>query len=341
MERFELDYNPISRKFEEREKILPRNIVEELNLLDDIPAKKIQLQCIKKSKLKPSTGDIFVVEPVKGTCFYGRVLVGSVDYIDKDSYLNGTSIITIFKNITDKLDTKKYNPNYNSLLIEPSYVYDDYWKKGYFYTIGNEPLSEEEKNLDYGFFKTYSIKKGGYFVSFDGNYLDREPKYYSINALKTIYGVSMYLCREFIINESIDIDRSAFYEAVKELKERKEKEGYLAYTESDDCVEVALFIDNEKIIEIGNKINEIEELAYMNGYNWEVLIDFYLRKEQPSLLEGLDTNPEAGMYVGFYHNDMKGRRKAKKLFETLQSFINDEESLYEFIKKYKEKIEWD
>ncbi|MFU2163810.1 Imm26 family immunity protein [Streptococcus pluranimalium] len=57
-------------------------------------------------------------------------------------------------------------PDYDNLLIPPVIVSDDYWKKGYFYTISNIPLTEEEKSIDFGFLKfisklIFSVKKMG------------------------------------------------------------------------------------------------------------------------------------------------------------------------------------
>ncbi|MGQ7320250.1 Imm26 family immunity protein [Streptococcus suis] len=46
-------------------------------------------------------------------------------------------------------------PDYDNLLIPPVIVSDDYWKKRYFYTISNIPLTEEEKSIDFGFYKIH------------------------------------------------------------------------------------------------------------------------------------------------------------------------------------------
>ena len=34
--------------------------------------------------------------------------------------------------------------------------------------------------------------------------------------------------------------------------------------------------ENEKPLAVGRKMNEIDEEAYMNGYNWDVFFDYYL-----------------------------------------------------------------
>ena len=37
-----------------------------------------------------------------------------------------------------------------------------------------------------------------------------------------------------------------------------------------------------------------------NGYNWAALLDWYLAQREPALLEGLEHDPEAGSYAGYY-----------------------------------------
>lgn len=44
----------------------------------------------------------------------------------------------------------------------------------------------------------------------------------------------------------------------------------------------------KKPFEIGKKMNELNEEAYMNRYNWNSIFNYYLSKSKPELLEGLD-----------------------------------------------------
>ncbi len=111
---------------------------------------------------------------------------------------------------------------------------------------------------------------------------------------------------------------------------------YIEFRETEEGSEVVFQIDDDDILELGEKINEIDELAYMNGYNWEALINFYLQKEHPDLLDGLSTDPEAGMYAAYYSNE-----NAKKLYEVIKSFVENEEKVLNFVKSNHADILWD
>lgn len=50
-------------------------------------------------------------------------------------------------------------------------------------------------------------------------------------------------------------------------------------------------------MEIGKKMETINEQAYMNGYNWEAFLNCYPEIHQPELLDGIETDSEAGTYV--------------------------------------------
>ena len=79
-------------------------------------------------------------------------------------------------------------PDYDNLLIPPVIVSDDYWKKGYFYTISNIPLTEEEKSIDFGFYKIHF--KTNFFCKENVEILEKEPKLLGIHGLTTITGIA-------------------------------------------------------------------------------------------------------------------------------------------------------
>ena len=87
------------------------------------------------------------------------------------------------------------------MLIPPAIVGDAYWKKGYFHTIANIPLTEEEKNLDFGFYKLHF--KGNFFCKETGELLDKEPKLLGMHGITTISGIGWDIERELIINPSL------------------------------------------------------------------------------------------------------------------------------------------
>ncbi len=116
---------------------------------------------------------------------------------------------------------------------------------------------------------------------------------------------------------------------------------YVKVFNSDDYAEVCLYNSDQKVFEIGEKMNEINEYAYMNGYNWEAFLNCYLAKKEPALLEGMRTDPEADMYVAYYDFTSENEQKAKRVGEIIVSLIENEEELYQFLRDNGDEIEWD
>jgi hypothetical protein len=90
---------------------------------------------------------------------------------------------------------------------------------------------------------------------------------------------------------------------------------------------------------IGQKMEAINEEAYMNGYNWEAFLNHYLQTNHPDLLDGLDTDSEGGTYVALY--DKADSDKADKLISVINGLVNNPDKIYSFLKDNGEDIEWD
>ena len=109
--------------------------------------------------------------------------------------------------------------------------------------------------------------------------------------------------------------------------------------EHDDQISVYLNIEEDVIMAIGQKMEEINEEAYMNGYNWEAFLNKYLQTNHPELLEGIDTDSEAGTYVALF--EKSNSNKADKLVGVINELVKNPEEIYSFLKANGEDIEWD
>jgi len=116
---------------------------------------------------------------------------------------------------------------------------------------------------------------------------------------------------------------------------------YIEIFQDDSEISVTFIIEYDEILAIGNKMEEINENAYMNGYNWEAFFYSYLEQNAPELLEDYDTDSEAGTFVAFYPATTEGERQAKKLAKLIESLVENEEMIYQFIRDYGDDIEWD
>lgn len=109
----------------------------------------------------------------------------------------------------------------------------------------------------------------------------------------------------------------------------------------EDTITVSFGIEDEKILEIGEKINEINEEAYMNGYNWDVFFNYYLNKNEKDILKELQSDPEAEMYSVYFELNEENEKRATKFAEIIDDLLNNEEKLFEIIRNEGEEIEWD
>ena len=105
--------------------------------------------------------------------------------------------------------------------------------------------------------------------------------------------------------------------------------------------EVCFYIENPKVMAVAEKMEELCQDAYMNGYNWEAFLSHYLKKNAPDLLEGMEPDPEAGMYAAYYSLTPENEQKAERFAELIISLIENEEELYRIVQEEGEEIEWD
>ena len=105
---------------------------------------------------------------------------------------------------------------------------------------------------------------------------------------------------------------------------------------------VLLFEDEkEKPLAVGQKMNEINEEAYMNGYNWDAFFNYYLAENSPYILESMESDPEAGSYSAYFDDSAEYEQKAKRFADIIISLIENEEEIYKILREKGDEIEWD
>lgn len=116
---------------------------------------------------------------------------------------------------------------------------------------------------------------------------------------------------------------------------------YVSVKNHNNTITIWFSNEDEKPFAIGEKMNELNDLAYMNGYNWDALFNYYLAKNAPELLEGLDSDPEAGSYAAYYELTPENEKKAEKFAAIIKHLIENEEELYSLVRDEGDMIEWD
>lgn len=109
----------------------------------------------------------------------------------------------------------------------------------------------------------------------------------------------------------------------------------------DNSISVYFNIEEQKASDIGDRMCEINEKAYMNGYNWDSFFNYYLAKNAPHILEGMAYDSEAGSYVVYYDYTEENKRKAKSLENIIIHLIENEEEVYRIIREDGDKIKWE
>lgn len=169
--------------------------------LDSFRNSDYQLRVIKSTKPKINIGDVFLLSPRENIYFYGKVLKTNIKTINNDTFVEGKYTVFIHKCKTNQISLNNFNPNYDDLLINPSIVDISYWKKGYFFTIGNLPLTEIENTLNYGFYKLgISGIRDGWFCTEEGEKIEHQPKIIGIYGVATITGISAEIEKEIIMD---------------------------------------------------------------------------------------------------------------------------------------------
>ena len=116
---------------------------------------------------------------------------------------------------------------------------------------------------------------------------------------------------------------------------------YLSIVKHEDSLTVCFYIENDKILEIGERMNEVNEEAYMNGENWSAFLDQYLAADHSEILDNMDPDPEAGMYAAYFELTPENENRAKKMVDLIEDLIENESKIFEFLESHGDEIEWD
>lgn len=190
--------SPVYLEYKKRYDMQPKEIKEKL---DNFRNADYQLRVIKKTRPKINIGDIFILSPRENIYFYGKVFKTNIKTKNNDTFVEGKQSIFIHKCKSSQISIDNFNPNYDNLLISPAIVDISYWQKGFFFTIGNLPLTDIENTLDYGFYK-FGIHgiRDGWFCTEEGDKLNHQPRIKGIYGVATITGISAEIEKEIIMD---------------------------------------------------------------------------------------------------------------------------------------------
>ncbi len=108
-----------------------------------------------------------------------------------------------------------------------------------------------------------------------------------------------------------------------------------------NVISVFLFNENEGIFQLGERINKRFEAAYMNGYNWDALIRFYVNTVDTDLMNAIETDPESGMFSARMSYSPQNLDRMRRFESHIRTLVSDEDALFRFIEDNLGAIEWD
>ncbi len=108
-----------------------------------------------------------------------------------------------------------------------------------------------------------------------------------------------------------------------------------------DSISVCVYCENDGLFALGERINARFEQAYMNGYNWDALIKYYIGKHDPELMTQVNTDPEAGMFSAYTTFSDQNLALMKLFEEHVRKMVSNENLLMQFIEENENEIEWD
>ena len=112
---------------------------------------------------------------------------------------------------------------------------------------------------------------------------------------------------------------------------------FVSVNVEEDFISVSFDAGEEALMELGSKMNDVCESAYMNGYNWDAFINAYLSENEPGLLECIESDPEAEMYCVYVEDE----ETAEALASVIEELLADESSVLSFLASNASSIEWD
>ena len=181
--------NIIANRWKERYATLSDEKKDKLKKLDDLDMNDYQLRVIKRKRIYPLIGDIFMIKPKDDIDLYGVVINNHIDNINGKDLL----LVLILKKGINLKECIAKGVTKEDLLIPPEMVGKEYWSRGYFYNVDHY---DEKINVNnYGF---YSIGKGKFFDE-HGKELTEEPPILGLYGVATIIGIAGKINRELII----------------------------------------------------------------------------------------------------------------------------------------------
>ena len=185
--------NIISKQWKDRYDGLTQKTKVRIDELKNQNPINHQLQVIKKTRVYPKIGDMFILKPTDSVQLRGIVVNNHINNLNGDDLL----LILIFNDGVDIECCIKKVVTSKDLLIRPAMVGKEYWIRGYFSTINNIDIGLNFTNIGF-----YSVMKKKILNEY-GKEILVEPELLGIYGVSTITGIGLEVKTELIIKDLI------------------------------------------------------------------------------------------------------------------------------------------
>jgi len=141
-----------------------------------------ELIAMNKSRKRPVVGHVFVIQPQENHFYFGKVIQTNIQ--SKNLNFESMNLIYMYNCLSHTKEIPA-NLDEHEFLFAPTVVNFQGWLKGYFETVGKQPVTPKEASIDYGFFDDYETQDK--FYNLAGERIQHKPAYTRFDGLAS-YG---------------------------------------------------------------------------------------------------------------------------------------------------------
>lgn len=265
--------NILRKRLEEEEKTLSEETKQMIDRMYYEDFKKYQLEVIKRKRITPQRGDVFIIKPQLSDYYFAGVVLFADTQNRVHTWLNDLSVVAIFNDKAKTPDGISFQMDFNNLLINPGFVPKEYWSKGLFYNIGKKV--EIPKDLDFGFYNSSSCK----YEDVYGNELDHLPQVIGTEGITTGFGIALSVNRRLFINKELLRDP-------EKIPEKKQKMPGIFSTRKQSPDKTAV------TLQLNARVQPLDR-----GTLYEDVIEKWLKRKRSGKITGSGTMQDANQEI--------------------------------------------
>lgn len=289
---------------------------------------------VTPSRKKLRAGDVFAMhyDWLDGYVL-GRVIKPNAAPRGENDLLSDSTLIYVYSGVRSTKDVPEADHFLTSnLLTPPMFVDRSPWTVAGVETIGNVELGDGQVLRPHCFLRQPMRTSPKTYWDGEGNQLDGPIEPVGRLALANLRSIDLSVSRAMGLPEP-----TAFHHRSAPPAEAVR----LVEDPDGGWVSATLSVTAPEVMELGQRINDRFEEAYMNGYNWEAVVIRYLREVDPDLSRELAFDAEASMMTASLVHSEQSVARMRAVESHLRAMLADGDALIEFIEQHRTEIEWD